>query len=100
MEKVLWLEYQKLTKLFFIQDTDYSQNLLFHLIKLTGILYVGFIRIKQSGHGYTTGTFSAREVWEAAENHTSGVLGKPGRWAQTEQDVEQLANEIFAKHFS
>ena len=44
--------------------------------------------------------FSAREVWEAAENHTSGVLGKPGRWAQTEQDVEQLANEIFAKHFN
>nr|DAP89402.1 MAG TPA: hypothetical protein [Caudoviricetes sp.] len=48
MEKDLWLEYQKLIKLSFIQDTDYSQNLLFHLIKLTGILYVGFIRIKQN----------------------------------------------------
>lgn len=58
------------------------------------------IYMNESGHGYTTGTFSAREAWEAAENHTSGVLGKPGRWAQTEQDIEQLANEIFAKHFN
>ena len=58
------------------------------------------IYMNESGHGYTTGTFSAREVWEAAENHTSGVLGKPGRWAQTEQDIEQLANKIFAKHFN
>ena len=48
MEKVLWLGYQKLTKLFFIQGMGYSQNSLFHLIKLTDILYVGFIRIKQN----------------------------------------------------
>lgn len=57
------------------------------------------IYMEESGHGYRTGSFSAREVWEAAENHTSGVLGKPGRWSQTEEEVEKLANEIFAKHF-
>lgn len=57
------------------------------------------IYMEESGHGYRSGSFSAREVWEAAENHTYGVLGKPGRWAQTEEEVEKLANEIFAKHF-
>lgn len=57
------------------------------------------IYMEESGHGYRSGSFSAREVWEAAENHTSGVLGKPGRWAQTEEEVEKLVNEIFAKHF-
>ena len=58
------------------------------------------IYMNEAGHGYTTGTFSAHQVWEAAEDGSAGVLGKPGRWAQTEQDVEQLANEIFAKHFN
>lgn len=57
------------------------------------------IYMNPSGHGYTTGTFSAQEVWEAAESGSAGVLGMPGRWTKTEQDVEQLANEIFAKHF-
>lgn len=57
------------------------------------------IYMEESGHGYRTGSFSARKVWEAAENHTSGVLGKPSRWAQTEEEVEKLANEIFTKHF-
>lgn len=57
------------------------------------------IYMNPSGHGYTTGTFSAQEVWEAAENHSYGVLGKPGRWAQTEQDIENIANEAFGKRF-
>ena len=39
------------------------------------------IYMNPAGHGYTTGTFSVQEVWEAAENHTAGVLGMPGRWA-------------------
>lgn len=53
----------------------------------------------EAGHGYTDGTFSALQVWSAAEANEYGVLGKPGRWAQTEKDVEQLANDVFAKHF-
>lgn len=58
------------------------------------------MRMKDGIEKIRTYLHFVREVWEAAENHTSGVLGKPGRWAQTEQDVEQLANEIFAKHFN
>lgn len=57
------------------------------------------IFMNESGHGYTTGTFSAQQVWEAAENHTAGVLGKSGRWAQTESDIEQIVNEEFGKRF-
>lgn len=57
------------------------------------------IYMNPAGHGYTTGTFSAQEVWEAAENHTAGVLGMPGRWAQTESDIEQIVNEEFGKRF-
>lgn len=58
------------------------------------------IYMEEAGHGYATGTFSAMEVWQAAEDHTAGVTGKPGRWEQTEQDVEKLANEIFGEHFN
>ena len=57
------------------------------------------IYMNPSGHGYSTGTFSAQEVWEAAENHSYGVLGKAGRWAQTEQDIESAINESFGKRF-
>lgn len=57
------------------------------------------IYMNPSGHGYTTGTFSAQEVWEAAETGGAGVLGIPGRWAQTEQDVEQIVNEEFGGRF-
>lgn len=57
------------------------------------------IYMNPAGHGYTTGTFSAQEVWEAAENHTAGVIGMPGRWAQTESDIEQIVNEEFGKRF-
>lgn len=57
------------------------------------------IYMNPAGHGYTTGSFSAQEVWEAAENHTAGVLGMPGRWEQTENDIEQIVNEEFGKRF-
>ena len=57
------------------------------------------IYMNPAGHGYKTGTFSVQEVWEAAENHTAGVLGMPGRWAQTESDIEQIVNEEFGKRF-
>ena len=57
------------------------------------------IYMNPSGHGYTTGSFSAQEVWEAAENHTAGVIGMPGRWAQTESDIQQIVNEEFGKRF-
>ena len=57
------------------------------------------IYMEEAGHGYSTGSFSARDVWNAAEYHTAGVLGKEGRWAQTEQDVDKIKDAVFAKHF-
>ena len=57
------------------------------------------IYMNPSNHGYRTGTFSAQEVWQAAEDHTSGVLGKAGRWAQTEKDIRDIANKAFSKEF-
>lgn len=57
------------------------------------------IYMEEAGHGYSTGTFSAREVWEAVENHTAGVLGKAGRWAETESDVLKIIYDVMSKHF-
>ena len=57
------------------------------------------IYMEEAGHGYSTGTFSARDVWNAAENHTFGVLGKPGRWTQTESDVAEIINNVCSQHF-
>lgn len=57
------------------------------------------IYMEEAGHGYSTGTFSAREVWEAVENHTAGVLGKAGRWAETENDVLKIIYDVMSEHF-
>lgn len=57
------------------------------------------IYMEEAGHGYSTGTFSAREVWEAVENHTAGVLGKAGRWAETETDVSKIIYDVMSEHF-
>ena len=45
------------------------------------------------------GTFSVCVVWEAVENHTAGVLGKAGRWAETENDVQDIINNVMSEHF-
>ena len=57
------------------------------------------IFMNPSGHGYRTGTFSAQEVWEAVETGSAGVLGLPGRWAETEADIEEIVREEFGKMF-
>lgn len=57
------------------------------------------IYMNPNGHGYRTGTFSAQEVWQAAEDGSAGVLGKSGRWAQTEEDIETIGNIEFSKEF-
>ena len=51
-------------------------------------------------HGYTTGTFSKIEVLEAAENHTSGVLGQPGFWSRSESKMQELLDSAMGAHFS
>lgn len=57
------------------------------------------IYMNPDGHGYSTGSFSAQQVWEAAEDHTFGVLGKSGRWKQTEDDTKKIFHETFSEHF-
>lgn len=57
------------------------------------------IYMEEAGHGYSTGTFSARDVWDAVENHTAGVLGKAGRWAETESDVSKIIYDVMSEHF-
>ena len=57
------------------------------------------IYMEEAGHGYSTGTFSAREVGEVVENDTAGVLGKAGRWAETENDVQDIINNVMSEHF-
>lgn len=58
------------------------------------------IYMNPNGHGYSTGTFSAYQVWEAVENSSYGVLGLPGRWNETESDIQKIINEEFGKRFS
>lgn len=57
------------------------------------------IYMEESGHGYSTGTFSAQEVWSAAETGSAGVLGQHGRWAETENDVQDIINNVMSEHF-
>ena len=58
------------------------------------------IYMEEAGHEYSTGSFSARDVWEAVENHTAGVLGKAGRWAETESDIQDVVNNVMSEHFN
>ena len=58
------------------------------------------IYMEEAGHEYSTGSFSARDVWKAVENHTAGVLGKAGRWAETESDIQDVVNNVMSEHFN
>lgn len=58
------------------------------------------IYMEEAGHGYSTGTFSAHEVWDAIESGSAGILGKPGRWAETERDIIQIINNVCSEHFN
>lgn len=48
---------------------------------------------------YTTGSWYTPKVFDAIEFGGGGILGKTGRWQQTEEDVERIINEAFAKRF-
>ena len=50
-------------------------------------------------HGYTTGTFSKTEVLEAAENHEAGILGKPGFWEKSENNMQKLLDSAIRSLF-
>ena len=44
--------------------------------------------------------FTSEEVFEAAENGTSGVLGKPGFWKKTEKEIKDALDDAMSKRFS
>lgn len=43
--------------------------------------------------------FSTLEVYTAAENHTAGVLGRPGFWARSEAKFQQELDNSIRSHF-
>ena len=68
-------------------------------VKGSGDIQEVEIYMEEAGHEYSTGSFSARDVWEAVENHTAGVLGKAGRWAETKNDIQNVVNNVMSEHF-
>lgn len=48
---------------------------------------------------YTTGTFSKSKVLNAAENHTSGILGKPKFWARSEAKMQKRLDSAIRSRF-
>ena len=58
-------------------------------VQMSGNTVSTEIYMEEAGHGYATGTFSAREVWQAAEDHTAGVLGKSGLWQDSEDEIKK-----------
>ena len=52
-----------------------------------------------TGFNYSTGSWSTPKIFDAIEFGDGGVLGKTGRWQQTEEDVERIINEAFVKRF-
>lgn len=45
---------------------------------------------------YSTGKFSGHDVLEQAQFNGSGILGKPGTWKESEEDIK----EAVVKNFS
>lgn len=45
---------------------------------------------------YSTGKFSGHDVLEQAQFNGSGILGKPGTWKESEEDIK----EAIVKNFS
>lgn len=50
-------------------------------------------------YSYDTGTFTANEVLTAAEDHTAGILGKPGFWEKTKEDSQRILDETMRSAF-
>ena len=49
---------------------------------------------------YNTGTYSARKVFEEAEIGGSGIVGTPGTWERTEEDIQRNIDDCFEKRFN
>lgn len=44
--------------------------------------------------------FTTQEVLENAENHTAHILGKPGFWARSESQFQQILDDAIGAHFN
>lgn len=44
---------------------------------------------------YSTGTYSGHTVLEEAQHNGSGILGKPGTWDDSVQDIEEELKKNF-----
>lgn len=70
-----------------------------HGIKESGNILYSDVYLDDN-YEYHTGTYSARKVFEEAEIGGSGIVGTPGTWARTEEDIQKNINDSFGKRFS
>lgn len=52
------------------------------------------------GISYSTGTFDGYGVLVATEYGVAGVVGTPGYWAKTEEDIQKNIQSAFSKRFN
>ena len=52
-----------------------------------------------TGISYSTGTYSGAQVISEAEVGGSGILGKPGFWKDTEEDIQKNLDAAFGSRF-
>lgn len=50
-------------------------------------------------YSYNTGTYSGAKVLSEAEMGGSGILGKPGFWEKSEEDIKRALDAACAKRF-
>ena len=44
---------------------------------------------------YSTGTYSGQKVFEEAQWHGSGILGRAGTWFEAEEDIKEAIKKNF-----
>lgn len=52
-----------------------------------------------TGYNYSTGTWSAAQVVDAAEKGAGGILGKSGFWKRSEKKIEKTLNKTMRSFF-
>ena len=71
-----------------VSDIDFGGN------------WAGFHAEMDDGISYNTGTFSGTEVLYATEYGEYGVIGNPGYWQKTEDNIQKNIDESFGSHFN
>lgn len=71
-----------------VSDVDFGGN------------WTSFYAEMDDGISYSTGSFSGTEVLYATEYGEYGVIGNPGYWQKTEDNIQNNLDESFGAHFS